>query len=204
MWITKYIASVGLITMALLAIAATLWSRGEISLKPGAGTDSEFWRGAIDAPITIDVYPDFTCGICVEKERLALQAVEIYPTNVKLVYHPYPSSEFGWKLAEALEAAAEQGKFWELHDQFLAGVPGDIPELKAYARQIGLDVNKFEETLNTGIFRERVELAKQKAVSQGVTQVAIFVNGTEYQHSPGTIMDLRAAIDKELERLGNR
>ena len=60
MWTKKYIASVGLITIALLAIAATLWSKDEMSLTPGAESDSGFWRGAIDATVTIDVYTDFT------------------------------------------------------------------------------------------------------------------------------------------------
>jgi len=203
MWTTKYIASVGLITIALLVIAGTLWSKDEISLMPGAESDSRFWRGDIDAPITIDAYPDFTCEICVEKERLALQALDIYPADVKMVYHPYPDSEFSWKLAEALEAAAEQGKFWELHDQYLAGVPGDMSQLKAYAQQIGLDMDKFEKALDTGTYRERVELAKQEAVSRGVTQVALFVNGMEYQYNPGAISDLRSAIDRELESLRN-
>jgi protein-disulfide isomerase len=204
MWTRKYLVSVGLITITLLAIAATIWSKDETSLTPVAAPESEFWRGAEHAPITIDVYPDFTCDICVEKEHMALQALDIYPTKVKVVYHPYPSSEFGWKLAESLEAAAEQGKFWELHDLFLAGVPSNMSELKAYAQQIGLDVNRFEEALDTDTFKERVELAKQEAVSQGVTRNAVFVNGTEYQHSPGTISDLRSTIDEELERLGKR
>jgi len=204
MWNRKYLVSVGLITIVLLAIAATLWSRAETSLKPRSAPVSEFWRGAKDAPITIDVYPDFTCDICVEKDQLSLQALDIYPGKVKIVYHPYPSSEFGWKLAEALEAAAEQGKFWELHDLFLSGVPDDVSELKAYAQQIGLDINKFEKALDTGIFREKVELAKQKASSLGITHVALFVNGKEYQHSPGTINDLCAIIDEELKRLENQ
>ncbi len=135
---------------------------------------------------------------------MALQALEIYPGDVKMVYHHYPTSEFSWTLAEALEAAAEQGKFWELHDKFLEGVPADIDELKASARQIGLDMGRFEEALNTGAFREKVELAKHEAVSRGVTGVALFVNGTEYPFSPGTIEELCAFIDRELERLGKR
>lgn len=133
---------------------------------------------------------------------MTLQALNIYPADVKMIYHPYPDSECSWMLAEALEAAAEQGKFWELHDRYLADVPADIDELKASARQIGLDMDRFEKALSSGIFREKVKLAKEEAVSRGVNHTAIFVNGTEYQHSPGTIDDLCSVIDKELERLG--
>ena len=204
MWNRKYLVSVGLITIVLLGIATTLWSRAETSLKPTATPASEFWRGAKDAPITIDIYPDFTCEICVEKDQLSTQALDIYPGKVKMVYHPYPFSEFGLKLAEALVAAAEQGKFWELHDLFLSGVPDDVTGLKAYAQQIGLDVDKFEKALDSDIVREKIELAKQEANSLGITHVALFVNGKEYQQTPGTIDDLRAMIDEELKRLENQ
>jgi protein-disulfide isomerase len=204
MWTRKYAISLGLITIALLAIATVLWSKGAAPLTPDIHSEGERWRGAQNALITIDVYPDFDCSICVEKERLVLQALDLYLGKLKMVYHPYPSSEFGWKLAEALEAAGEQGKFWELHDRFLKSTPHSISELNDYARSLGLDFDTFEKALNTGVFKESIELAKEKAVSQGVTRVAIFINGSEYQPSPGTITDLRSAIDRELERLGNR
>jgi hypothetical protein len=56
----RYIASVGLITVALLAIAAVLWNQDGMSLAPANESESEFWRGAVDAPVTIDMYSDFT------------------------------------------------------------------------------------------------------------------------------------------------
>lgn len=135
---------------------------------------------------------------------MALQALEIYPGEVKMVYHHYPGSPFSWELAEALEAAADQGKFWELHDRYMEGVPADMDELKAVARQIGLDTDRFEEAIDNHLFKEKVILAKREAISRGVNWVGMFVNGTEYQYSPGTIDDLRSVIDDELERLGKR
>jgi hypothetical protein len=60
MWTRKYIVSVGLVTVALLAIAAVLWSQDGMSLAPITESEGGFWRGAEDAPVTIDVYPDFT------------------------------------------------------------------------------------------------------------------------------------------------
>jgi protein-disulfide isomerase len=204
MWNRKYWVSVGLITIVLVGIAAILWNRAETSLKPTATPVSEFWRGAKAAPVTIDMYLDFTCEICVEKDQLALQALDLYPGKVNIVYHPYPFAEFGLRLAEALEAAAEQGKFWELHDLILSGTPNDISEVEAYAQQIGLDIDKFEKALDSDIVAEKVELAKQEAITAGITRVSLFVNGKEYEHSPGTIDDLRAMIDEELKRLGDQ
>jgi protein-disulfide isomerase len=134
---------------------------------------------------------------------MVLEALDIYPDKVKMAYHHYPSSEFGQKLAEALEAADEQGKFWELHDRLLADVPDDISELEACAADIGLDTQKFGDALVTGRFAETVELAKQAAISRGVKHVAVFINGKEYEYDPGTLSDLYDAIDEELERDGS-
>ncbi len=60
MWNWKYIASVGIITVALLAIAAVLWIQDGVTLNPGTDSENEYWRGAVDAVVTIDVYPEFT------------------------------------------------------------------------------------------------------------------------------------------------
>jgi len=134
---------------------------------------------------------------------MVLQALDIYPDKVKKAYHHYPSSEFGQIIAEALEAADEQGKFWELHDRLLADVPDDMSELEACAAELGLDTQKFGEALDTGRFTGKVDLAKQEAISRGVKHVAVFINGREYRHSPGTLSDLCDAIDEELERDGS-
>jgi protein-disulfide isomerase len=188
--------------MAVLAVGAVLWNMdfGSTTIEPSGSCDGKWCRGAIDATVIIDVYPDFDCHVCVEKERMVSETLDMYPGLVRMVYHPYPSSALGQMLAEALEAAGEQGKFWELHDKFLQQVPGDMSELRPYAAEIGLDIQKFDEALNSGKFEGKVELAKQEAISQGVKQVAVFINGNEYQEYPGTLSDLSAAIDEELKK----
>jgi protein-disulfide isomerase len=204
MWAKSYAISVGLITLAILAIGGLLWSSGTVELKPDSGsTVGALWyRGADDAPVTIDAYPDFECGICVEKESLVVQALADYPGRVRVVYHHYADSGFSETLAEALEAAGEQGKFWEMHDRFVQNVPADMAVLKAVAREVGLNTERFIEALDSGKFTAKVQLAKQEAISAGVQYVAVFINGREYPKSPGTLEDLYDAIDEELERLG--
>ena len=198
----EYLVSVALITVIVLAIGAVLWSMdsGSLTIKFDDEPEGAWWRGDTDAPVTIYVFPDFTCRACVEKEHMVLQALDMYPGSVRMVYHHYPFSSLGQTIAEALEAAGEQGKFWELHDSLAADVPDDISELEACAREIGLDMHKFSEALDSGRFREKVELDKEEAISRGIKHVSVFINGKEYGHNPGTLSDLCAAIDEELER----
>jgi len=204
MWTPKYIISVVLISVVILAIGGLLWNSGTVELSPdyNAMVNGSWYRGPDDAPITIDVYPDFLCDICIEKELMIVQALADYPGKIRMVYHHYADPGFSEKLAEALEAAGEQGKFWEMHDRFIQNVPSDINQLQLVAEEIGLEIREFNEVLESGRFNEKVRLAKQEAISAGVKYVSIFINRKEYQKNPGTLDDLYTAINKELERLG--
>ena len=203
MRIQQYVAIVISITIATLAVGFLLWeSEEQQTLSPGnSHAPGEGWyRGAEDAPVILDAFPDFECPICIEKERLVMQALDLYPQEVKLIYHHYPYSAFSYKLTEGLEAAGEQGKFWQMHDKFLEDVPDNISELLAVSEGLGLDMQRFTEALDSGKFAETVQLAKQEAISRGVQQVSLFINGKEYQKYPGTLADLCHEIDTELER----
>jgi len=203
-WTKSYVIGVGLITLAILAIGGLLWSSGTAELKPDSDNmvGLSWYRGVDDAPITVDVYPDFLCHICVEKELMVVQALADYPGRIRLVYHHYADPGYSEKLAEALEAAGEQGKFWKMHDRLIQNVPADMAALEAAAGEVGLDIKRFMEALDSGKFTEKVQLAKQEALSAGVRYVAIFINGREYPKSTSTLEDLYDAIDEELERLG--
>lgn len=200
MWTREYVITVLVITIATLTIGFFVWNSGTQQLSPGTyNITCEGWcRGADNASIIVDAYTDFECPVCVEKELMLVQALDIYPDEIRLDYHHYPSSDFSHKLAEALEAAGEQGKFWEMHDSIIEDVPDDMFELIAVAEGLGLDMERFNEALDSGEFFEKVQLAKEKAISAGVKYVSVFINGKE---SPGTPADLCSAIDEELERI---
>ncbi|MFO8010261.1 MAG: thioredoxin domain-containing protein [Dehalococcoidia bacterium] len=139
--------------------------------------------------------------MCVNKEQLALKALEKYPEQVRFEYHPFPYSDFGFKIAEALEGAGDQGKFWELHDAIIENVPKDGAGLVSLMEGVGLDMDKLVEAFTAGKYREIVESSIRKARESGVDQVALFINGKEYQKHHGTFEDLCQAIEQELERL---
>lgn len=158
-------------------------------------------RGNPEAPVTIEVFPDFGCHICVEKEVLILQALKDYPGKIYVIYNHFPSSGFDEKLAESLEAAGEQGKFWEMHDRLVQDVPGDIVALLAAAQITGLDLELFNTALESGKYTETVRKSKEDAIARGVKSVSMFINGTKYTESSGALEDLYKAIDKELAKV---
>lgn len=75
--------------------------------------------GNENAPITLVQYSDFECPYCSRGNATVQQILTNYGDKVKLVYRHFPLSfhQYSQIAAEASECAAEQGKFWELHDE---------------------------------------------------------------------------------------
>jgi len=200
----QYMISVGLISTVVLVVGGLLCNSGtqEVSSNKIEILSEPWYYGQKSASVTIDMYPDFECSICVDKERMAVQAFVDFSDKIRLVYHHYADAGFSEKIAEGLEAAGEQGKFWEMHDRIIREVPADIAQLMTAAEEIDLNLEEFSDALESGRFTEKVQIAKKEAISAGVKHVSVFVNGKEYQKNPGTLDDFYAAIAEELEKTG--
>src|SRR5688572_18105952 len=77
-------------------------------------------RGAHDAPVTIIEYGDFECASCKKAAPAVLMLMRRYDGRVRLVFRHFPLEEVhanALTAAEVSEAAAAQGRFWEMHDQ---------------------------------------------------------------------------------------
>jgi len=135
----------------------------------------------------------------VEKEQVALQVIGDYPEDVRLIYHPLPHGERSEMIAEGLEAAGAQGKFWELHDRLLEGVPQDIDELRVAAEDVGLDMAQFDQALKTGQYTAVVTEAIELAKDHGVEDLGLFINGIEYNKYYETLDDLKGDLEKVID-----
>jgi hypothetical protein len=218
----RYLLSIGLITVLILTAGGFIRNSGTKDLLSGQVVPSvtPWYLGEEGAPVTIDMYTDFECSTCLKKERLAFQAYTDFPGKIRLVYHHFPGSGNSVKIAEALEAAGEQGKFWEMHGRLIDDIPCDIAvlitavesnvtdigeftraHLESVAAELGLDMDKFNEALDSGRFTEKVRMAKKDAITAGVQSVSLFINGREFRMVHGTIDEFYVAINTELERL---
>jgi len=103
----------------------------------------------------------------------------------------------------AAMAADEQGKFWEYHDK-LFGNPGKLQrdQLLGYARELGLDVNRFQSGMDTARFKGKIDADSSEAKSLGVTGTpAFFVNG-RFLSGAKPFEEFQKVIDAELARMG--
>ena len=154
-------------------------------------------RGPLDAPVTVVEYGDFECPYCGRAEPVMRELLRDFG-DVRYVWRHLPLNDVHPNTqlaAEAAEAAADQGAFWEMYDLLLehqdALRPGDLMD---YAEQLGLDAERFAKALreHTGASRiaEDVDSADLSGVSGTPT---FFVNGRRH-YGAYDIATLSAAV----------
>src|SRR5271169_4099797 len=110
-------------------------------------------KGPKDAPVTVLEFSDFQCPYCGRVEPALKRIEESYRDKIRLVFrnYPLPMHPLAPKAAEAAACAADQGKFWDMHDHIFAHQNKlEIADLKASAVEIGLDPQAFGECLDSG------------------------------------------------------
>lgn len=160
-------------------------------------------KGPADAPVTIVEFSDFECPYCARVGSTLNQVMERFGDQVRLVFRHYPLTNIHKRAQDAAEAslcAAEQGKFWEMHDAMFADQKNlGVEQLKTIAKSIGLDAAEFDQCLDSNRQAAAVIADVRDALKAGVTGTpAFFVNGRPLT---GAVAFERLAeiIDEELE-----
>jgi protein-disulfide isomerase len=142
-------------------------------------------RGPDDAPVTLLEYGDFECPYCGQAEQVIRELLLASGSDVRYVWRHLPLNDvhpWAQVAAEAAEAAAVQGAFWEMHDTLLAH-QDDLrpPTLRAYAEQLDLDVDRFGADLREHAFADRVLIDVASADESGVSGTpTFFINGRRH------------------------
>lgn len=120
--------------------------------------------GPSTAPITIVEFGDFACPYCFKAAPVIRRLAEIYPNQVRIVWRDYLRNEDSIDLAVAGRCAAEQGKFWEMHDALFANqvdlvvADAERPDkLLAIAAGLKLDPSRFAACLEEKRYLERIK-----------------------------------------------
>ena len=159
-------------------------------------------RGPVDAPVTLVEYGDFECPYCGRAEPVVRELVRTFGNDLRFVFRHLPLvevHEHAELAAEAAEAAAEQGRFWEMHDRLMDDQAALIyPDLMRTAAELGLDVERFGEDLRSRRHAMRIARDVTSAEASGaVGTPTMFVNGRRRQGAHD-IDALAAAIEREL------
>jgi protein-disulfide isomerase len=162
-------------------------------------------RGSEDAPVTLVEYGDYECPYCGQAEVTIRELLDSFGDDLRYVWRHLPLNdvhEHAQSAAEAAEAAAAQGAFWEMHDELLAHQSSLTPaDLGGYAQELGLDLERFWDELRLREHASRVADDVASADSSGVAGTpTFFINGARHQ---GTydIDTLTSAVQKARHRV---
>ncbi|MGA2443097.1 MAG: thioredoxin domain-containing protein [Tepidisphaeraceae bacterium] len=148
-------------------------------------TERDHAIGPAGAPITIVEYGDYECPDCLNAVPVIEQVRKKLGDRLRFVFRHFPQSSIhphASAAAEAAEAAAEQGKFWEMH-QTLFQHQKELAEvdLSHLGLTLGLEIYKFETSRNQERHRVRIRTDFESGLRSGVKGTpTLFMNGRRY------------------------
>ncbi|MGH3084517.1 MAG: DsbA family protein [Gaiellaceae bacterium] len=181
-------------------MSKTQW---ESALTLPVNEDRDHIQGPPEAAVTLVEYGDYECPYCGAAYPIVKEVQERMGERLRFVFRNFPittSHIHAEQAAEAAEAAAAQGRFWEMHDLLYENQQhlGD-EDLRAYARQLGLEVEPFDQELTEHVHAERVREDFMSGVRSGVNGTPTFyTNGSRYDDSYD-VDTLLAALERASE-----
>lgn len=166
-------------------------------------------QGPASAKVTLEEFGDFECPPCAQFHPILKRMHEEFGDRVRVIFREYPlvpPHEHAVAAASAAEAAALQGRFWEMHHKLYDNqkawheVVDSRPIFEDYAKQIGLNIEQFKRDINSDTVARRITEDQKRGRSLNLRGTpTVFMNGRELPFE--TIMDanrLRTAINAEL------
>ena len=146
---------------------------------------SDHIAGPKSASVTLVEYGDFECPYCGMAYPIVQAIQRALGPSLRLVFRNFPLTEshpHAEHAAESAEAAAAQGKYWEMHDTLFEHQENlDDGALSGYAKALGLDAERVKRELETGAHVERVRSDFHSGVRSGVNGTpTFFINGQRY------------------------
>lgn len=147
--------------------------------------EADHIRGEREAPLKLVMFGDFQCPYCLGAQSVLRRVRDRLGDRLVFAFRHLPIPErhpLAPAAAEAAEAAAAQGRFWEYHDALFAVQPKLSPEtMLQVGRDLGLDAERMEAEIEAGAWRPRVERDLLSAKDSGATGTpTFFVNGARF------------------------
>jgi protein-disulfide isomerase len=176
---------------------ATRW---EAVLTMSVDDDRDHIQGSADAAVTLVQYGDYECPYCGAAYPIIKDVQARFGERLRFVFRNFPittSHPHAERAAEAAEAAAAQGTFWQMHDLLYENQKrlGD-QDLRAYAERLELDVELFDKELAEHMHAERVYEDFMSGVRSGVNGTPTFyINGARHDY-PYDLDTLLGALER--------
>jgi protein-disulfide isomerase len=160
------------------------------------------FKGPADALVSIVEFSDFQCPFCGRVIPTLRDVEKAYAGKVRIYFKHFPLAfhQDAPLASQAALAAGAQGKFWQMHDKLFDNQQSiKRPDLEKYAQELGLDMTRFKQALDSGTYKARVDADFAFGQSLGVTGTpAFFINGRSLVGAQG-FDKFKEVIDEEIE-----
>lgn len=160
-------------------------------------SEQDYVQGWVSASVALVEYGDYQCPIYGEVHQL-IKAIQQQVNDLCFVFRHFPQPQihlYALRAAEAAEAAAAQGQFWQMHDLLFTHQQAlGNAYLVEYANHLELDIPQFLQDISSQVHLERIHKDIESGYQSGVTTApALFINGVRYRDR-WNIEPLMAAI----------
>lgn len=165
-------------------------------------SDRDHVEGGADAPLTLVEYGDYQCPYCGAAYPVVKRLQKAFGKKLRFVFRNFPLTRahpYAMVAAEAAEAAALQGKFWEMHDLLYENQDNLEPDaLPSWAERVGLDLEQFGTAIRQGEITKRIKEDRTSGIRSGVNGTpCFFINGARYD-GIADYDSLRAVLEGQL------
>ena len=174
-------------------------------------SDKGMTKGDANAPLTLVEFADFQCPFCGEVDPVLDAVLADYDGKVKFVFKHFPLLSIhknALPAAIAAEAAGMQDKFWEMksilfeRQQEWSSLPSADKKFEEYAKEIGLDVEKFKVDMKNDELSKKIDEQRGEGISVGVTSTpTFFVNGKKVELQSLSVNAFKDIFDAELAKV---
>lgn len=181
-------------------------------VKGVPGAEPAHVLGPATAPLRIEEFGDFECPPCGMFHPILQQMHAEFGDQLQITFREFPlvpTHQHALAAASAAEAAGMQGKFWEMHDLIYDHQNDwkkefDVrPIFEGYAKQIGVDVDRYKNDMNSDQVAQRIFLDGKRGHSMGVKGTpTVFLNGREVPFENLPAEKLRVVLQNELRSAG--
>lgn len=170
--------------------------------------------GSPSATVLVEEFADYQCPTCATVHGKMKEINKLYSGRIKFIYRSFPLTQLhknAYDAALAAEAAGQQGKYWAMQDQLFTNQQAWSNSSEArkifddYAKEIGLDVAKFQTDLVALGTKTRVDNDLQRGRALNIQGTpTIYVNGREIPIEQMEVNTLRQIIDAELQKTNSQ
>src|SRR4029078_11599441 len=164
----------------------------------------DIFVGKTDAPVTLMEFGEYENEDCAKANEVVKQLLEEYEGKMRFQFRHFPLTRIhqrSMKAGEAAVAAAQEGKFWEMHNVLFNNRRQlGTTSLKLHSKEAGVNNKKFLDDLVNGVFGWQVQDDLKEGIDRGGKELpAVFINDEPFTGKP-TFANLSAAIEAALKK----